>query len=90
MLVQEISDGGVGNHLVAGVAAEIATSNLDKVKTKDVVFKNLSFKTPLTNLMIINMLGMVTLQRSRKLSSPALQSTLSLRISRSAALSRSS
>ena len=32
VLVQEISDGGVGNHLVAGVAAEIATSNLDKVK----------------------------------------------------------
>ena len=31
MFVEEISDGGVGNHLVAGVAAEIATSNLDKV-----------------------------------------------------------
>ena len=28
VLMQEISDGGVGNHLVAGVAAEIATSNL--------------------------------------------------------------
>ena len=28
VLVQEISDGGVGNHLVAGIAAEIATSNL--------------------------------------------------------------
>ena len=32
VLVQKISDGGVGNHLVASIAAEIATSNLDKVK----------------------------------------------------------